>query len=159
MAVLASASCAAPLMKLPSGPGVPLSPAGAAEYALAEAVSVTRCVRINSLTAEIAVSGSIEGRAVRGRLSAGVAGIAGSGSARLEAIAPFGPPLFILAAHDADATLLLPRDNRVLRESGRPSAVLEVVAGVPVDAVDLRHILTGCTPVFVSVSSWTFGDT
>jgi hypothetical protein len=153
---LASASCAAPLMKLPSGPGMPVSPAGAAEYALAEALNVTRCVRVNSLTAEIAVSGSIQGRPVRGRLSAGVAD---PGSARLEAIAPFGPPLFILTAHGADATLLLPRDNRVLRESGRPSAVLEAVAGVPVDAADLRQILTGCAPVFVSASGRTFGDT
>ena len=92
--------------------------------------------------AEIAVSGSAGGRRVRGRLLAGVAAPA---SARLEAMAPFGPPLFIFVANNDDATLLLPRDDRVL-EHGRPDAVLEAVAGVPLDAADLHATLTGCAP-------------
>ena len=64
----ASASCAAPLMKLPSGPGAPAPDAG---NLLAEATRACRGVR--TLTAEIAVSGSVGGRRMRGRLSAGVA--------------------------------------------------------------------------------------
>ena len=38
--------------------------------------------------------------------------------------------MFIFAAEQNDATLLLPRDERVL-EHGRPDAVLETVTGVP----------------------------
>ena len=52
-------------------------------------------------------------------------------------MAPFGPPIFIFVATSDDATLLLPRDDRVL-EHGRSDAVLDAVAGVPLSAADLR---------------------
>ena len=58
-------------------------------------------------------------------------------------MAPFGQPLFIFVANGDDATLLLPRDQRVL-EHGRPDAVLEAIAGVPLDAPALRAVVTGC---------------
>jgi len=64
---------------------------------------------------------------------------------RLEAAAPFGPPVFIFVATNADAALLLPRDDRVL-EHGRPDAVLDAVAGVPLTAAELYATLTGCAP-------------
>jgi hypothetical protein len=137
LAALAAASCGTPLMKLPSGPGVAVPMADAAA-ALAEATAV--CHSLRTLTAEIAVSGSAGGHRLRGRLSAGVAAPA---SARLEAMAPFGPPLFVFVATDDDATLLLPRDARVLAH-GRPDAVLDAVAGVPLGAADLEETLTGC---------------
>ena len=70
---------------------------------LAPATATCRAVR--TLTAEIAVSGSAGGHRLRGRLSAGVAAPA---SVRLEAVAPFGPPLFIFVAMGDDAALLLP---------------------------------------------------
>jgi len=63
---------------------------------------------------------------------------------RLEAVAPFGQPLFFFVARGNDATLLLPREGRVL-EHGRPEAVLEAIAAVPLDAAALRVVLTGCT--------------
>ncbi len=130
-----SISCAAPLMKLPSGPG---APAPDAAGLLAQATSVCRGVR--TITAEIAVSGSVGGRSTRGRLSAGLAAPA---SARLEAFSPFGQPLFIFAATGSDATLLLPHDARAL-EHGAPDAVLEAIAGVPLGAEELRATLTAC---------------
>jgi hypothetical protein len=123
-------------MKLPAGPG---GPASDARDALADATSVCRAV--SSISAEIAASGSVAGQRFRARLSAGLAAPA---SARLEAAAPFGAPLFIFVASGDDATLLLPHDGRVL-EHGRPDAVLEAIAGVPLDASDLRAALTGCT--------------
>jgi hypothetical protein len=135
--VLATVSCGTPLMKLPPGPGAPASDAA---DALAQATTACRAIR--TLTAEIAVSGSAAGQRVRGRLSAGVAAPA---SARLEAVAPFGPPVFIFVAVNDDASLLLPRDDRVL-EHGRPETVLDAVAGVPLDAADLHNTLTGCAP-------------
>jgi hypothetical protein len=134
---IAAASCGARSMKLPSGAGVPVA---AADAASAVAQATAECGAIRTLTAEIAVSGSAGGHRVRGRLSAGVAAPA---SARLEAVAPFGPPFFIFVATGDDATLLLPRDDRVL-EHGRAGDVLDAVAGVPLDAADLAATLTGC---------------
>jgi hypothetical protein len=51
--------------------------------------------------------------------------------------------MFILVATGDDATLLLPHDGRVL-EHGRPDAVLEAIAGIPLNAADLRAALVGC---------------
>jgi hypothetical protein len=144
--VLCSASCATPLMKLPSGSGAP-APDG--REALADATSACRAV--STITAEIAVSGSVGGQRLRARISAGLAPPA---SARLEAVAPFGAPIFIFAAVNDEATLLLPRDDRVL-EHGRSDAVLEAVAGVPLDAAGLRHALTGCASLGVDAARAT----
>jgi hypothetical protein len=134
---IAAVSCGAPLMKLPQGPG---APAADAADALEQATAECRAVR--TLTAEVAASGNAGGSRFRGRLSTGVAAPA---SARLEAVAPFGPPVFIFVATGDDATLLLPRDDRIL-EHGRPSDVLEAVAGVPLNTADLYLTLTGCAP-------------
>jgi len=134
---LFSTSCGAPLLKLPAGPG---APAADAADALAQATAACRGIR--TLTAEVAASGKVGGQRFRARLSVGVAAPA---SARLEAVAPFGPPIFILAASDDEATLLLPRDERVL-EHGRSAEVLDAVAGVPLGAADLHAVLTGCAP-------------
>jgi hypothetical protein len=135
LASVLAASCGAPLMKLPAGPG---TAAGDAPAALAEAINA--CRAINTFTAEIAVSGSVGRRRLRGRLAAGLAAPA---SAYLEAPAPFGAPLFIFVARGNDATVLLPRDRRVL-EHGRPDAVLEAVTGVSMTPAELRTTLTGC---------------
>jgi hypothetical protein len=132
---IATASCAAPLLKLPSGSGVPST--DAAEV-LAQALST--CQGVRTMTAEVAVNGEAGGRRTRARLAIGVAE---PSSAYIEAPAPFGAPIFIFAARGQDATLLLPRDRRVL-EHGRPSDVLEAIAGVPLGPADLRAALTGC---------------
>jgi hypothetical protein len=136
LACALSSACAPRLLKLPSGPGTP-APDG--QEALADATRA--CRAITTITAEIGVSGSVGGRRFRTRLTAGLAPPA---SARLEAAAPFGAPLFILVAVDNDATVLLPHDGRVL--SHAPSAsVLEALAGLPLDVADLRVALIGCT--------------
>jgi len=124
-------------MKLPSGPGAPAS-----DIVDALTQATAGCRGIRTLTAEVAASGTVSGQRFRGRLSVGVAAPA---SARIEAVAPFGPPLFTLAANNDDTTLLLPRDDRVLQH-GRSADVLEAVAGVPLSAADLRLVLTGCAP-------------
>lgn len=134
-AAVFAASCAAPLLKLPSGPGTP-APDGAS--ALAQATSA--CSRVTSLVAEGAVSGSADGRRVRGTLHLGVAAPA---SARLEAIAPFGQPIFLFVARSGEATLLLTRPDRVLRHD-QPGEVLEAVTGIPLNPSGLRTTLTGC---------------
>jgi hypothetical protein len=130
----ATAACAPRLMKLPSGPGTP-----APDFAAALTEATRTCTGITSLTAELGVSGSVGGQRVRARLAGGFA----PPSVRLEAAAPFGAPLFIFVANASDATLLLPRDGRVV-EHGQPAELLAAVAGVSLGPSDLAHTLTGC---------------
>jgi len=132
---LATLSCGATLMKLPSGPGAPASDAADAYAQATEA-----CRAVTALTADIAASGSVNGQRLRGHL---IVGAAAPASARLEAVSPAGQPFFIFVANDDEATLLLPQDNRVV-EHGAPADVIEAVTGVPVDAAGLLRLLTGC---------------
>jgi hypothetical protein len=125
-------------MKLPKLPDLP-SGSGAPDYTAALAQATGACRPIQSMTAEIAVSGAVGGERVRVRLLGGFAPTA----VRLEAVAPFGAPLFIFVAKDADGTLLLPRDSRVV-EHGRPEQLLAAVAGVALTPADLLHTLVGC---------------
>ncbi|MGC4080966.1 MAG: hypothetical protein QM736_02325 [Vicinamibacterales bacterium] len=135
LAAVMAASCGAPLMKLPSGPGEPASDGAAA---LAQATAT--CQTISTISAEVGVSGSVAGSRVRGRL---LTGLASPDSLYMEAPAPFGAPVFVLGASQGDATLVLPRDRRVL-EHGRPEDVLAAVTGVPLTPADLKATLTGC---------------
>jgi hypothetical protein len=102
--------------------------------------ATSSCAGLRTLTAEIGLSGRAAGERVRGRLHAG---FAAPGSVRLEAVAPFGPPVFILAAERDQATLLFPRDGRVLPAT--PVAdVLARLTGVDLGAEDLRLVISGC---------------
>ena len=136
-------------MKLPSGPG---TPAGDAAAVIAQATAACRAV--NTITLEMSVHGSAGGHRLRGRLTAGLAKPA---SARLEAAASFGQPLFIFVASGTDASLLLPRDKRML-EHGKPADVLEAVSGVPLDAAALRALVTGCANMPDASDAVSFGD-
>jgi hypothetical protein len=62
---------------------------------------------------------------------------------RLEAVAPFGSPAFILVADGSRGTLLLPRDGRVLQDAA-PEGILNALIGVTLGADDLRAALSGC---------------
>ena len=66
-----------------------------------------------------------------------------SGSLRIEALAPFGAPLFVFVARDDGATLLLPRDGQVVRDA-RPAEVLHALAGLALAPADVHALLTGC---------------
>lgn len=136
-AALAATSCGVALQTLPTGPGAPAADAQAAYDA-----ALTACRSVTSMSAELSVRGVASGQRLRGRV---LAGLAAPASVVLDAAAPFGASLFLYAARDGEATLLLPRDRRVL-ERGDPAAVLEAVTGVPLDAVELRRVLTGCAP-------------
>ena len=102
----------------------------------------------------MSVHGRAGGHRLRGRLSAG---LARPSSARLEAVAPFGEPVFVFVATNDDASLLLPRDRRVL-EHGNPADVLEAVSGVPLDAAMLRSLVTGCADRPDASDAVAFGD-
>jgi hypothetical protein len=134
MLALLTASCGARLTKLPSGSGEP-----ATDMAAATQQAMTACSGVRSLTAEMAISGSVGGHRLRARLVGGFT----PNSVRLEAVAPAGPPFFIFVATGGDATLLLPRDDRVL-EHGPSGAVLEAIAGVRLEPSELLPTLTAC---------------
>lgn len=88
----------------------------------------------------MSLSGRAGGERVRGRV---LTGLEAGGAVRLEAVAPFGAPFFILAGRAEKATLVLPRERRVLKETG-VSDVLERLTGLALGADDLRLIVSGC---------------
>ena len=81
---LVAAGCGKALVSLPSGSG---SPVGANTANVAAAEATRACRSVQTMTAEVSVSGSTNGRRLRARLSVGVAQPA---SARLEAVSAEG---------------------------------------------------------------------
>ena len=128
-------ACAPKALKLPGGPSTPLDdPSAIVQEALGH------CGAVRSLTLEIGLSGKVSTTRLRGRLQAG---FRAPDAIRLEAVAPFGAPFFILAGSDDEATLLLPRDDRVLTDA-KPAAVIDALTGLDVSPADLRAWLAGC---------------
>jgi hypothetical protein len=123
------------LLSLPTDPGNPLP-----DFAQIHRQVSSACAGVRTLTAELSLSGRAGGQALRGRA---IAGFERPDAMRLEGVAPFGPPAFILAARGDTATLLLPRDNRVLR-AARAEDILGALTGVALAPADLQAILTGC---------------
>jgi outer membrane lipoprotein-sorting protein len=135
-AALLAGACGAPArLTLPAGPGTPLENG----QAIAESL-FGHCRDLRTLTAEIRLSGRAGREKLRGKL---IAGFRAPGALRLEAVAPFGQPVFILAAAPGRSTMLLPRDNRVLRDAS-PDAILEALAGVSLAPDDLLALVAGC---------------
>ncbi|MGE0040120.1 MAG: hypothetical protein AB7H88_02105 [Vicinamibacterales bacterium] len=135
VALALSVGCAARLPPRPSGTSTP-DPSALAAFAAATG----HCAGLRTLTAELRLAGRAGDQRVRGRL---IAGLEAPRSVRLEAVAPFGPPVFILAARDGRGVLLLPRDQRVL-DPADVGEVLERLTGLALGAADLRLLLTGC---------------
>lgn len=150
-AVVLVAGCARRAPERPQGPGTSDPAAIDAFNAATKA-----CAGLKTLTAEIRLSGRAGGERLRGTLHAGFAAPA---SLRFEAVAPFGPPVFILAGRDNRATLFFPRDNRVLPDVPL-SDVLDRLTALALNADDVRLVLTGCLVQNATPSegrSWTGG--
>ena len=129
------AGCAARVPSRPAGAGV-ADPSAVQAFQAA----TRQCAGLKTLTSEIRLSGNAGGERLRGTLHAGLAAPA---ALRLEAVAPFGPPVFILAGRDNRATLFFPRDNRVLTDV--PLAdVLDRLTALALNADDIRLVLSGC---------------
>ena len=133
--VALTAACGARRIQLPSDPGSPFP-----DYSQVHTEVTTSCRGARTLTAELGLRGRAGGRRLSGRL---VAGFERPASMRLEAVAPFGPPGFILATRGKDAVLLLPRDERVVRGESAQE-ILGALTGVTLAPTDLQAILTGC---------------
>jgi hypothetical protein len=120
---------------LPSGAGTPF-PGFASAYEQA----VDDCRSVNTITAELALSGRAAGTKLRGRINAG---LAAPDDIVLEGLAPFGKPAFVLSGRGGQATLWLPRDERVL-QGAPPAAIVEALAGVALTPSELRALVAGC---------------
>jgi len=136
-------SCAPKPLTLPGGASTPLTDTTALVSAL------DHCDEVTTITAEIGLSGKAGSQRLRGTLHAG---FAPPESLRLEAVAPFGGPFFLLAGIDGRATLLLPREDRVLREAPA-AAILEALAGLDQAPSDLRAWIAGCPAATATISN------
>ncbi len=128
-------ACAARTPVRPSGAPTP-DPTAADAFATATA----SCKGFRSIEGELSLSGRAGGERVRGRI---ITGLDSGGLVRLEAVAPFGAPFFVLAGRNERATLVLPREHRVLKDTAVRD-VLERITGLALGADDLRLILSGC---------------
>ena len=128
-------SCATRTPPRPVGTPTP-DPTAADAFATATAA----CKGFRSIEGELSLSGRAGGERVRGRI---LTGLEAGGAVRLEAVAPFGAPFFVLAGRSERATLVLPRERRVLKDTG-VADVLERITGLALGAEDLRLILSGC---------------
>src|SRR5687767_2895491 len=117
------AACAGRRTQLPTDPGVPLT-----DFVQIHTQVSSACVGVRTLTAELGLSGHAGEQSLRGRIHAGFQRPA---SMRLEGVAPFGAPAFILAARGDTAMLVLLRESppRVVR-GARAEAILGALTGV-----------------------------
>src|SRR5687767_3361512 len=94
--VLLASGCAARRIPIPTDPGSPLP-----DFAQVHAQLSAACSGVRTMTAELSLSGRAGSQTLRGRV---VAGFERPDSMRLEGLAPFGAPVFILAARGNQAT-------------------------------------------------------
>jgi len=144
----ALAACAPKRFVAPADAGVPVEGFAAMWQSIA-----APCLGMSSMTAELALSGRAGGTRLRGRVQSGFA----RGSMRLEGVAPFGQPVFILASTASRATLLLPRDERVVTANDA-AEILDALAGVRLRADSLMAVLAGCAIAAAPVSATAHGD-
>jgi hypothetical protein len=135
LALALAAGCAGARPTLPTGTGTPFP---GFESVYAEATD--RCRNARSVVADLRLSGRAGEQRLRGTITAALEAPA---SVRLEGVPPFGSPIFYLVARDANGTLLLPRDNAVLRNAP-PADIIEALAGVALTPAELRAAIAGC---------------
>jgi len=135
-AALLASGCAAR-----AGGFVPPTAPGTVDLALGDAygASLARCQGLRSITAEVALSGRVDGRRARGRLQLG---LTRDGGVRIEAVAPFGAPLFTIAGRPDGGVLWLPRSKETVRAT--PAEILDALTGVSLSPSGLFEILTAC---------------
>lgn len=149
LAVTSLTACGPRRVSLPSGAGAPAS-GFAEQYSAARA----RCDGVRTIQAELGLSGRAAGQRLRGRLLAGIV----PGALRIEGVAPFGGPVFILTADGANGTLLLARERRVVRDAP-PEEILDALVGVRLGPDDLLAVLAGCAKASAeAVSARSYGE-
>src|SRR5205085_2126375 len=66
--------------------------------------------------------------------------------------APFGRPVFTLIVREGNATLVLERAHRVLRDAP-PAQLVEALTGVALGPDELRSAIAGCGLAFEAAAS------
>ncbi len=142
-------ACTSPRINLPQGAGTPLP-----DYDDVFAAAIEPCRRVRTVELLLAIRGRTGDARLRGHVRGALARPA---SLRLEGLAPFGAPAFVLVAGSAPAVLLLPRERRVVTGAdGRE--LLAALAGLPLEPADFRAVLTGClVPHPRAVAARTYG--
>lgn len=138
LGLLAAGCGGAPRVVLPDGAGAPFP-----DFVAAYRDATAECAPVERLSASIRLSGRAGSTKLAARIDAGFAAPA---RLRLEGYPRInfgGRPFFVLVSSGGDATLLMPRDARVLRGAPAP-AVVEALAGVPLGPADLRALVAGC---------------
>ena len=150
LCAVALAGCAQKTLTLPqAGVGAPLPTATEIHAGLTRG-----CAGVRTLTAELALSGRAGDRRMSGRA---LVGFERPDAMRLEGLAPIGQPAFILVSEGGAATLLLPRDDRVLKGAAAGD-ILGALTGVSLAPADLQAILTGCVVPSARVASGSQQD-
>ena len=129
--------CATTRLRLPDGPGTPVL-----DFMPLFDVAVAQCDQIQHVDALIRLRGRGGGVGLNTRVRVR-AGLSAPGSVRLEGMAPFGGPVFVLVAQPGEATLWLTREKRVVRDVPAGD-MLESLVGVSWSPAALRSVLTGC---------------
>lgn len=143
------AGCTSSRIVLPDGSGEPFL-----NYKEVFDVAVNACSRVRTVELMMTVKGQTRDSTLRGQTRVA---LMQPGFLRLEALAPFGPPGFVLIAEDDNAVLLLPRENRVVTDASS-SELLKLLAGVSLTPSDFRALLTGClVPEPRPLVAWTYG--
>ena len=133
---ICASACGPKRIELPTDPGTPLP-----DYASIHSQVTSGCSTVRSLSAEVSLSGRANGERLRGTLHAGFRKPA---AMYLEFRAPLsGSPMFVLVANGSAATLVLPRDNQVVR-GPKGEDILGALTGIALSPDDLLAILTGC---------------
>ncbi len=101
------------------------------------------CAPMVTMTANVGVSGRVGRQRVRGSLQVG---LSRPGRVRIDAVAPFGAPIFVLASDGRTTTLVLPREQAVVRDA-TVAEVLDALIQVPLTADDLASVLLACPRV------------
>lgn len=130
-----TAACGARRIELPSDPGTAL-----AGFSTIHAEVSAACREVRTLAAVLSLSGRAGDERLRGDVHTA---IRRPEDLRLEGVNPFGGTVFVLASDGTGATLLLAREDRVVRDE-RAEDILGALIGVPLAPADLQAVLTGC---------------
>jgi len=132
--LLFSLSCGRPPFVVPGGAGVP-----APEAPSAWSEATRHCRDLRTLSSELRLSG--RAGSARGLRATILIGVTANGEIRLEATAPFGGAVFVLAG-EADRATLVTREHQVLVA---PAAdILEALVGLALGPEALLSVLSGC---------------
>jgi len=154
MVALLFVSCVSTIPKdisIPSGQSTPIE-----NYALIWDEASQGCRGVSRLDFLGYFRGRVGNRTLRRTRVRAAAAV--PGALRLEGLAPFGAPVFVLVARPEEAVLLLPRDRQFVKhELARD--ILHALTGLALEPDEVRSLLTGCVvPEGEAISGRSYGN-